>query len=209
MALKVLVFSDFVCPFCYIGLETMRKLAPEFGVELEWRGFEIHPEWPAEGIEAEKVYAGRMSPQARAALWQRISAMADAAGIRMNPPARMTNSHAALMAAEYAQEEGKGEEFERRVYRAYFEGGANIGDIEVLKKLAAESGLDPERLAEAARSPKYDLKLKNNALVASRRGVSGVPTFFVGDLPLVGAQSEDAMRQILARASERQATSQQ
>ena len=208
MALKVTVFSDFVCPFCYIGLETMRKLAPEFGVELQWRGFEIHPEWPAEGIEAEKVYARMMSPQARAAAWQRISAMADAAGVRMTPPARLTNSHAALMAAEYAQEEGKGEAFERRVYRAYFEEGANIGDIEVLKKLGAEVGLAPELIAEAARSPKYDLKLKNNALVASRHGVSGVPTFFIGDFPLVGAQSEDVMRHVLTRASERLASPQ-
>jgi predicted DsbA family dithiol-disulfide isomerase len=208
MALKVTVFSDFVCPFCYIGLETMRKLAPEFGVDLQWRGFEIHPEWPAEGIEAEKVYARMMSPQARAAVWQRISAMAEAVGVRMTPPARLTNSHAALMAAEYAQEEGRGEVFERSVYRAYFEEGANIGDIEVLKKLGAEAGLAPELVAEAARSPKYDLKLKNNALVASRHGVTGVPTFFIGDFPLVGAQSEDVMRQILARASQRLASQQ-
>jgi predicted DsbA family dithiol-disulfide isomerase len=206
MPLKILMFSDFVCPFCYIGFETIRKLKPEFDLELEWRGFEIHPEWPAEGIEAEKVYARMMSPQARVAAWQRISAMAEAAGVKMSPPARLTNSHAALMAAEYAHEEGKGEEFEKRVYRAYFEDGANIGDSETLKKLGAEVGLEPERIAEAARSPKYDLKLKNNALVASRRGVSGVPTFFIGDFPLVGAQSEDVMRKILARASERQAS---
>jgi len=53
------------------------------------------------------------------------------------------------------------------------------------------------------RSPHFDMRLKNNALAAHQRGVSGVPTFFIGEYPLVGAQSSDVMRQILQRATER------
>ncbi len=49
MPFKITMFSDFVCPFCYIGFEVMRKLKPEFNFELEWRGYQIHPEWPPEG----------------------------------------------------------------------------------------------------------------------------------------------------------------
>ena len=52
MALKLTMFSDFICPFCYIGFEVVRKLKPEFDLEIEWRGFQIHPEWPAEGMPA-------------------------------------------------------------------------------------------------------------------------------------------------------------
>jgi predicted DsbA family dithiol-disulfide isomerase len=98
---------------------------------------------------------------------------------------------------------GRSEEFEERVYRAYFGEGANIGDLEVLKKLGADAGLDPNEVEQATRSPKYELRLKNNTLAAHSRGVSGVPTFFVGEFPLVGAQSEEVMRQILSRAAER------
>jgi predicted DsbA family dithiol-disulfide isomerase len=202
MAFKVTMFSDFICPFCYIGFETIRKIKPELDLEIEWRGFEIHPEFPASGIPAEKIY-GAVNSEARKAAWGRISAMAQAAGIEMSPPRVLTNSHQALAVCEYAREVGRSEEFEERVYRAYFREGENIGDLEVLKKLGAEAGLDPGEVEQAAHSPKYELKLKNNTLAAHSRGVNGVPTFFVGEFPLVGAQSEDVMRQILGRAIER------
>jgi predicted DsbA family dithiol-disulfide isomerase len=201
MALKVTLFSDFICPFCYIGFQTIQKLKPEFELDIEWRGFQIHPDWPATGIPAEKVY-GANGSDARKAAWERISSMATEAGITMRPPSVLTNSHNALAACEFAIESGKGEAFERRVYRAYFEEGSNIGDIEVLKKLATEVGLDAEQVAFAIASPEAQLKLKHNALVAHQHGVSGVPTFFIGNYPLVGAQSEATMRKILTRATE-------
>jgi predicted DsbA family dithiol-disulfide isomerase len=201
MALKVILFSDFICPFCYIGFQTIRKLKPEFNLDIEWRGFQIHPDWPATGIPVEKVY-GADGSASRKAAWQRISAMATEAGLTMRPPSVLTNSHNALAACEYAVAAGKGGEFEERVFRAYFEDGSNIGEVEVLKKLATDVGLDPEKIVAAVASPEVQLKLKNNALVAHQHGVSGVPTFFIGTYPLVGAQSEDAMRKILTRATE-------
>jgi predicted DsbA family dithiol-disulfide isomerase len=208
MALKIAMFSDFICPFCYIGFQTMRKLKPEFNLELEWRGFEIHPERPPGGVSTDRVY-GPPDSEMRRVTWARISSLAQEAGLTMKSPDLLANSHAALLAAEYARDAGasEAEDFEERVYRAYFEQGANIADVELLKKLADEAGLDPQAAAEATCSPKYELRLKNNALVAHSRGVSGVPTFFIGDFPLIGAQSEQAMRMLVARAVERLSTS--
>ena len=119
------------------------------------------------------------------------------------PPAGFTNARAALAACEYAGEQGKDEDFEARGYRAYFVDGANIGDPALIARLGGEAGLDPAAVAEAINSPRYDLKLKNNALAANQRQVSGVPTFFIGEFPLVGAQSTDVCRQILQRVTER------
>jgi len=201
MALKVTLFSDFICPFCYIGFQTIQKLKREFDLDIDWRGFQIHPDWPATGIPVEKVY-GANGSDARKAAWERIASMATEAGLTMRPPSVLTNSHNALAATEYAIESGKGEEFEQRVYRAYFEEGSNIGDVEVLKKLAADVGLDPAQMIEAIASAEVQLKLKHNAIVAHQHGVSGVPTFFIGNYPLVGAQSEATMRKILTRAAE-------
>jgi predicted DsbA family dithiol-disulfide isomerase len=201
MALKVTLFSDFICPFCYIGFHTLRKMKQEFDLDVDWRGFQIHPDWPATGIPAEKVY-GKMDPDSRKGAWERISSMATEIGLTMKPPSMLTNSHNALAATEYAITSGKGEEFEERVYRAYFEDGANIGDVEVLKTLGSDVGLDPAQIVEATASPKVQLRLKNNAMVAHQHNVSGVPTFFIGNYPLVGAQSENTMRKILARATE-------
>jgi predicted DsbA family dithiol-disulfide isomerase len=202
MALKVTMYSDFVCPFCYIGFEVMRRLKPEFDLEIEWRGFQIHPEWPAEGIPIDKVRSAT-DMDARQAVWKRISAMAEAEGLPIAPPSVFTNSRAALAACEYAREQGKDEDFEARIYRAYFVDGANIGDPALIARLGGESGLDPAAVADAITSPRYDLKLKNNALAANQRQVSGVPTFFIGEFPLVGAQSTEVCRQILQRVSER------
>ena len=202
MALKIVMFSDYICPFCYIGFETVRKLKPEFNFDLEWRGFQIHPDWPAEGLAADQARAGGDS-DSRRALWERIGTMAEAVGFSMRPPAVLTNSRAALAATEFARESGRDEALEGRIYRAYFSEGLNIGDPAVVVKLASEAGLDSSEVADAIKSPKYELRLKNNALAANQRGVNGVPTFFIGEYPLVGAQSPDAMRSILRRATER------
>ena len=202
MALKIVMFSDYICPFCYVGFETIRKLKSEFDLQLEWRGFQIHPDWPAEGIASEQV-RGMGDAESRAAVWKRITAMADAVGFSMKPPAMLTNSRAALAATEFARDSGRDEALEERIYRAYFNDGENIGDADVVARLASETGLDAGEVADAIKSPKYEMRLKNNSLAAHQRGVSGVPTFFIGEYPLVGAQSMDAMRSILTRATER------
>ncbi len=202
MALKIVMFSDYICPFCYVGFETIRKLKPEFDFQIEWRGFQIHPDWPAAGIPVEKM-RGPGDAESRQALWKRISAMAEATGFSMKPPTMLTNSRAALAATEFARESGRDELLEERIYRAYFNEGENIGDAGVVARLAAEAGLDAGEVAEAIKSPKYEMRLKNNSLAAHQRGVSGVPTFFIGEFPLVGAQNLDAMRAILKRATER------
>jgi predicted DsbA family dithiol-disulfide isomerase len=202
MALKITMFSDFVCPFCYIGFEVIRKLKPEFNIDLEWRGYQIHPEWPPEGIAAGQLH-GASDMDARHAAWQRITAMAEAEGLEIKPPTVFTSSRAALAACEFARENGGADELEGRIYRAYFVAGANIGDAKLVARLGAECGFDEAEVTRAIAAPRYELRLKNNALAARQRSVSGVPTFFIGDYPLVGAQSSQVMRQILQRASER------
>jgi predicted DsbA family dithiol-disulfide isomerase len=202
MALKIVMFSDYICPFCYVGFETIRKLKGEFDLEVEWRGFQIHPDWPAEGIPADKL-RGNGDGAARQATWKRIEAMAEAVGFEIKPPSVLTNSRAALAATEFARDSGRDEPLEERIYRAYFNEGVNIGDAKVVARLAGETGLDAGAVADAIKSAKYEMRLKNNALAANNRGVSGVPTFFIGEYPLVGAQSLDAMRAILRRATER------
>jgi predicted DsbA family dithiol-disulfide isomerase len=202
MALSLVMFSDFICPFCYIGFETVRKLKPEFGLEIEWKGFQIHPEWPAAGIAAADYRRG-MDPETRRMMWARIASLGATAGLEMKSPELLANSRLALEAAEFAKECGKAEVFEERVFRAYFSENLNIGSQGVLTELAAEAGLDRDELNLALESNRYRQRLEDNALAAHERGVDGVPTFFVGDYPLVGAQSEQVMRQILQRYVEK------
>ena len=207
MAMKISMFSDFVCPFCYVGFEVIRKLKPEFDLEIEWRGFQIHPEWPAEGMDPERFYQS-MGAERRRIAWQNIRTLAEEIDLPIKPPAVLVNSRLALEAAEFASESGLGEAFEERVYRSYFQEDGNIGDLRVIGALASEVGLDSGAIENALNSGRYSLKLKNTAMVASNRDVTGVPTFFIGQLPLVGAQSLDVMRKLISRAIERGAANQ-
>jgi predicted DsbA family dithiol-disulfide isomerase len=201
MPTKVMVFSDFVCPFCYIGLTTLKSLKPEFDLEVQWRGFQIHPEWPSEGMPAETFYR-TMDEGRRKAGWRMIESMAAEAGIEMRPPSMLANSYLALAAQEFAIEHQRGDAFEERIFRAYFREQANIGDPAVVRELAGDVGLDAAALDEALAADRYAMRLKNTALVAHQRGVSGVPTFIIGGYPMVGAQSADVLRQLLQRAVE-------
>lgn len=198
MAIKIEMFSDFICPFCYIGFATVRKLKPEFDLQIAWRGFQIHPEWPIEGMPAAE-FRREMTPEMRRSIWARIGAMADEAGIVMRPPEILMNSRLALEAGEFAAEQGRGEEFEERVFRAYFSEGLHIGKQGVLAELASEVGLDANDLNAALDAGRYAMRLKNNAMVAHNRTVDGVPTFFIGEYPLIGAQGADVMRKIIGR----------
>jgi predicted DsbA family dithiol-disulfide isomerase len=179
----------------------LRKLKPEFDFTVRHRGFQIHPEWPAEGMPAEQ-WRPDMDPKTRRGLWERIGAMGAAAGVEMKAPATLANSMLALQAGEFAAEAGVAEAFEDRVFRAYFSEERNIGKRDVLLDLGAEVGLDPAALGEALDSGKYAMRIKNHAQAAGQLGISGVPTFLIGDWPLVGAQSEDVMRRVLQRATE-------
>jgi predicted DsbA family dithiol-disulfide isomerase len=198
MALSLVMFSDFICPFCYIGFETVRKLKPEFGFEIDWKGFQIHPEWPSDGMAAAEYRRG-MDAETRKMMWARIASLGETVGLEMKSPETLANSRLALAAAEFARECGKADVFEERVFRAYFNENLNIGSQGVLADLAVEAGLDGDELNLALESQRYESRLKDNARAAHERGVDGVPTFFIGDYPLVGAQSEPVMRQIFQR----------
>jgi len=179
----------------------LRKLKPEFDFTVRHRGFQIHPEWPAEGMPAGQ-WRLDMDPRTRQALWERIGAMGVAAGVEMKAPQTLANSLLALQTGEFAAEAGLAEAFDDRVFRAYFSQGLNIGTRDVLLDLGVEAGLDRAALGEALDSGKYAMRIKNHAQAASQLGISGVPTFLIGDWPLAGAQSEDVMRRVLQRARE-------
>ncbi len=119
----------------------LRKLKPEFDFTVRHRGFQIHPEWPAEGMPAED-WRPEMDPKTRQALWERIGAMGAAAGVVMKAPRTLANSLLALQAGEFAAENGRGEAFDERIFRAYFSDGLNIGKRDLLLDLALEVGLD-------------------------------------------------------------------
>jgi predicted DsbA family dithiol-disulfide isomerase len=201
--MKITVFSDYICPFCYIGIETLHKVQPEVpSFTLEWKGFQIHPEYPATGIPV----AQRMAQYGKdryEAIWRNILALAGGIGLEMQRPPILTNSLLALEATEYAKEQAKEGEFSHAVYRAYFQEGKNIGDIDVILPLAGETGLDTQELQEHLQAGTYSARIQSFQQEAHTLGVSGVPTFIVGPAQIVGAQAPEVFINMLNRIAQR------
>jgi predicted DsbA family dithiol-disulfide isomerase len=201
--MKITVFSDYICPFCYIGIETLRKVQPEVPpFTLEWKGFQIHPEYPAAGIPIEQRIA-QYGQGRYAGIWRNILALAEGIGLEMNPPPVLTNSLMALEATEYARDQGKEKAFSSAVYQAYFQHGQNIGDIDVILSLAEQAGLNAAEVQDHLKGGTYSARIEASHQEARAFGVSGVPTFIVGPAQIVGAQSPEVFVSMLKRVAER------
>ncbi len=185
-ALKISVFSDYICPFCYIGSRRLLRLRAEFDTKVNWCGLEIHPETPATGMPIEELgYA----PQRWAQMTQALAQMAEQERLDLGTRRFTTNSHKALLLAEAAKQTGQ-EVFyalHERLFQAYFTEGRNIGDTEVLTALAAECGVPPVTVAAAWQDPAYPERLRLNLRFARELGISGTPAYVFGKNVLVGA----------------------
>ena len=201
--MKITVFSDYICPFCYIGIETLRQVqaaVPPF--TLEWKGFQIHPEYPAAGVPIERRIA-QYGQERYAAVWRNILSLAEGIGLEMHPPAVLTNSLLALEATEYARDQGKETAFSTAVYQAYFRRSQNIGDIDVLLSLAEQTDLNPAEVQDHLKAGTYAVRIQDSQQEARACGVSGVPTFIVGSAQIIGAQSPEVFVSMLKRVAER------
>ena len=119
-------------------------------------------------------------------------------GLSFVPPQVLSNSRLAIEAAEYARDAGRHPEFHRAVLAAYFAGSADIGDVDVLARLAGETGLDAPGLRQALAQGTYADRRKAASAEAAGLRVTGVPTFlFASGIKVVGAQSLDHFRRLL------------
>ena len=146
----------------------------QFGaqIDIQWHAYELRPE-PAPLPDPDGEYIAEH--------WQnRVLPMAAERGLRMRPPRRQIRSRRALQAALFAREHGRFPELDTLLFRARFEDDADISDINVLKDLAQQAGLDHEALAYAVTSNGYLDALTSDLVLAGRLGVTGVPVMFVG-----------------------------
>jgi predicted DsbA family dithiol-disulfide isomerase len=191
---KIVVYSDYVCPFCFIGKSLADRLEKQFGIETEWKGFEIHPEIPPEGCDFTSLGFGA---GAAAAMFSRIAQLAEKAGLRLEPQSRISNTHLALQVAEFAKEKGLFKEYHQAVFEAYWQGGKDIGDRRQLFSIAARLGFDQKELEAFLRSGKADVKLGQYLREVRQYGIDGVPPFVIGDKMVVGAQPYEVLEKVV------------
>ena len=156
---------------------------------------EIHPEFPAEGLPR-RAFGG---PYMRAAE-ENVQRLAAECGLTMRSPDPLANTHGALRAAEFARDAGLFEPFHRRLFEVYFQEGQNIGQRAVLLATGGEVGLDVAGLAEALDGGRYEDRLAAAQEEAGRLGISGIPTFLMEGMWLIGAQPIEMLRRMAERA---------
>ncbi len=201
MGIQVTVFSDYICPFCYVGSHRLLGLADEFGLDILWANIEIHPDNPPEGRPVEELGY----PPAQ---WRRmmgaLERMAEDEGLPIVERTFTTNSRRALLLAEAAKETGQ-ETFaciHERLFRAYFGERRNIGDPDVLIALAAECGMSEAQAEAAWAGTRHAERLRDHHEAASRLGVTGTPTYVIANRQiLVGAVETADLRRALAAAA--------
>src|SRR5678816_1967053 len=141
--IKLEVFTDFVCPWCYLATPRVEKLKRNFKIEVQWVYFPLHPDTPAQGLPLKDLFAGRgIDIEAAHA---RLKTLMDAEGLVFNARTHTYNSR-------LAQELAKGfdsDALREALYKGYFEYGKNLGDVEVLVEIARSCGIDPAAAREA------------------------------------------------------------
>ena len=171
------VFSDYICPFCYVGDLRLERLREHYDLKINWCLVEIHPETPAGGMPVARL--GYDETQWRQ-MMTNLDRLADEEGVSLAEHDFTTNSRKALLLAEAAKEAGS-EVFyrlHRRLFEAFFVDGLNIGDETVLTGLASECGVPRDIVQRAWTDERYAAKLQQYLAAAAQYRVRATPTVF-------------------------------
>jgi len=207
--MKVEIWSDVMCPFCYIGkrrFETaLQQLSFKDDIEVEWKSFQLDPSilyQPGKNINQYLAEHKGISVQRAKEMNDYVTNMAAAEGLQYNfDKAVVANSFDAHRFSHLASKYGKGDAAEEALFKAYFTEGKNIADHETLVQLGTDIGLNGAEVKEVLENKAYANEVHNDIAEAGTLGVRGVP-FFVLDrkYAVSGAQAAEAFHQALEQA---------
>ena len=196
--MKLTVFYDYICPFCYLTSKSLETLSREFSLDIEWKGIEIHPEYPGAGQKS----SGSLKSIKAAEI---IKGSAKESGTDIVLPGFKTNSRLSLEASEFAKTRNRFKSFHDSVYEAYFLKRKNIGDMKVVLETGSKAGIDANDLEECLVKRAMFSRVEDNRKEAESNLVVGVPTILMGSFPVYGNQSQETLRHMIRRAIERSA----
>ncbi len=210
--MRVDIWSDIVCPWCYIGNGRFSRALAGFEhreeIDVVYRSFELDPSFP-EGqatpiLDVLAAKYGMSQAQARQAE-ARLAAMAAAEGLDFTADRALGNTFDAHRLVHLGRERGRPERLLQGLYHAYFGEGRSVFDQEALVGLAAEEGLDPDGARRALKDGSYGDAVRADEDQAARLGISGVPFCVIdGKYGVSGAQPEETFAQALRQAWEAQ-----
>ncbi|WP_153723181.1 DsbA family oxidoreductase [Sporosarcina cascadiensis] len=208
--MKIEVWSDYVCPFCYIGKRRLEQALKQTGLEgqvdVQFKAYQLDPHTPvASGQSLLEGLAAKFSVSRTEAenMMKNIEELAGTVGLHYQTD-KMTTSNTldAHRLAKLAQQHGKEAQVTERLLHGYFAEGEQIDTEEVLLAIAEEAGLDAERTKAVLRSDDFKDEVQTDIEEARQIGVQGVPFFVINrKYAISGAQSAETFAESLKKAA--------
>ncbi len=190
--IKITAYSDNICPFCTVGAKRLKKLQQELDFDVEWRAFEIHPETPKDGVKTVDYFPKYDMEKMK----NYIESFGKDVGIKLNGDV-LANSKLSLAANEFAKKKGKFDKFHEAIFKANFEEGKNIGDMDVLLEIAQSVGLNKAELKLYLVDERNLEAIDESSAQAKKLGITGVPSFIINNKMVVGAQSIEVLKEFI------------
>ena len=174
----------------------IEKLRTEHNVKVEWVHFPLHPDTPSEGRALADLFAGR-SPEQRKAMQAQMKARMDAEGLPYGERTHTYNSRLAQELVKWADTQPGGEAIHDALFRAYFVEARDISNPTVLLEIAQQVGLPVDAAREVLEKRTFKAAIDADWNLSRQYGVTGVPTFVVGQQGVVGAQPYEVLEQLV------------
>lgn len=189
--LRVVVFADFVCPYSFLAVDQIDRLAREYDLKPLWRPHWLHPDTPPEGSPGART-ADRVE---RLHAW--IKDMAPEQYSRIRIPEKRQYSFLAFEALEFAYDGGLDFPFKTALYDLMWTEGGDIGDPETLMAAAERVGLDPTKLKIALDEHFYAERALEAVKQAHRIGITNTPTIFLGKTRINGWTYYEVLQSVM------------
>lgn len=192
------IFSDYICPWCYLCTLRVERLQSEFEIDIAYRHYPLHPETPAAGLTLEELFAGRNLdiPAAQA----RMTALMAQEGLPYGKRTMTYNSRFAQELAAWAETQSHGKQIHDALFRAYFVNNVNLANIDKLVEVVKEIGLSAEGARDSLARREFREAVDGDWQRSRDLGITGIPTFVIGNHELVGAQSYEQLESLLLSA---------
>ena len=207
--MKVEIWSDVMCPFCYIGKrrfeQALQGFAHQEDIEVEWKSFQLNPDMvtnPDISIDQYLADVKGFSVERAKQLNNHVTQMAAGVGLTYNfDKSVVANSFKAHRYSHLAKKHGKGIEAEEQLFKAYFTDGKNIDDLDTLVELGAAIGLNAGEVRQTLESNAFADEVKHDIAEAQYLGIHGVPFFVMNNkYGVSGAQEVPVFEQTLQKA---------
>jgi predicted DsbA family dithiol-disulfide isomerase len=204
--LPIAIVSDLACPWCFIGKARLETALANHHlterVAITWLPYELNPEMPAEGMDRTAYLDAKFGPGKRREIELRLSEAALESGVTFNwtRVKKSVNTRMAHMLVAAAATVQRGSEMKAALFKAYWQDGRDIGDLETLVAIATEEGFDEQAARDELSNDELRETIIGLEAHAQKVGVTGVPFFIIdGKLAVSGAQTPDVWSQVFAQ----------